>query len=213
MKVISHYLQIRVWLQWPQIPPGIWTGDTNCSPNTSSLLFVLASLLFGRLLSTAEFCRDPDDMFSARPGRGSWTIAAPGAGTPCDDGDWLVSRKLGAGFTQHSDPSYRAYSSALAAYTTHKMCLVQTEGGDTFLRAEADWAVMKLLKSASTFTQVPRLAWCGFKGVKVGKRVLDNTEKTNDPCGRKWSLFICLFFLFTFIHFSSYVVPNSVTVN
>ena len=69
----------------------------------------------------------------------------------------------------------------MAAYTTYKMCWVQTEGGDTFLRGEADRAVMKLLKSASTFTQVPRLACSGFKGVKVEKRVLDNTEKTNDP--------------------------------
>ena len=30
-----------------------------------------------------------------------------------------------------------------------------------------------------------------FNGVKVEKRVLDNTEKTNDPGGGKWSLIIC----------------------
>ena len=192
-----HYLLIQVWLRWPRIPPGIWTGDTNCSPNTSSLLFVLVTPLFAGQLSTAESCRDPD-MFSARPGVGAWTIAAPGPGPHAMMGTGLKKARSRFYATQHS---LRGVSSAiertLAAYTTHKMLGPRLGRHVPSQRGRrSSYETFKICPNFYTRAQTGMQG--DFNGVKVEKRVLDNTEKINDPDGGKWSPFICHPCLFPF---------------
>ena len=145
---VCHYLLIRVWFQWPQTPPGIWTGGTNCSPNTSSLLIVPVSSLFGGQLSTAESCRDPD-VFSARPGVGSQTIA-PRARTHAMMGTGLKKARSRFYATRHCEAWVQLSSVHWPLTQLSKCCLGPDRGGaqarlHTFLCTEADGAVMKLL--------------------------------------------------------------------
>ena len=110
-----HYLLIQVWLRWPRIPPGVWTGDTNCSPNTSS--FVCSrDYLVCRAVVYCRILQGPRYVFCSARRRGL-DYRRTRARTPCDDGDWSQESSeqvlRNTTLTARRELCYRAYTGRL----------------------------------------------------------------------------------------------------